>query len=87
MFATFKIVTGNGEPDAAVPVDAVIRDGDLAFVWVEREPTLLERRQVKLDRAERPPADPRGPPARRTGRARGRHLRRQRVAAMSRLTG
>ena len=48
MFATFKIVTGNGEPDAAVPVDAVIRDGDLAFVWVEREPTLLERRQVKL---------------------------------------
>jgi cobalt-zinc-cadmium efflux system membrane fusion protein len=48
MFATFKIVTGNGEPDAAVPVDAVIRDGDLAFVWVEREPTLLERRSVKL---------------------------------------
>ena len=48
MFATFKIVTGNGEPDAAVPVDAVIRDGDLAFVWVEREPTLLERRPVKL---------------------------------------
>jgi cobalt-zinc-cadmium efflux system membrane fusion protein len=48
MFATFKIVTGNGEPDAAVPVDAVIREGDLAFVWVEREPTLLERRPVKL---------------------------------------
>ena len=48
MFATFKIVTGNGEPDAAVPVDAVLRDGDLAFVWVEREPTLLERRPVKL---------------------------------------
>jgi membrane fusion protein, heavy metal efflux system len=47
MFATFKIVTGNGEPDAAVPVEAIIRDGDLAFVWVEREPTLLERRKVK----------------------------------------
>jgi cobalt-zinc-cadmium efflux system membrane fusion protein len=47
MFATFKIVTGNGEPEAAVPVDAVIRDGDLAFVWVERGPELLERRQVK----------------------------------------
>jgi len=48
MFATFKIVTGNGEPEAAVPVEAVIRDGDLAFVWVERGPTLLERRKVKL---------------------------------------
>jgi cobalt-zinc-cadmium efflux system membrane fusion protein len=31
-----------------VPVEAVIRDGDLAFVWVERGPTLLERRKVKL---------------------------------------
>jgi cobalt-zinc-cadmium efflux system membrane fusion protein len=48
MFATFKIVTGNGEPEPAVPVEAVIRDGDLAFVWVERGPTLLERRKVKL---------------------------------------
>jgi|SoiMethySBSTD1v2_1073268.scaffolds.fasta_scaffold06368_15 membrane fusion protein, heavy metal efflux system len=48
MFATFKIVTGNGEPEAAVPVEAAIRDGDLAFVWVERGPTLLERRKVKL---------------------------------------
>jgi cobalt-zinc-cadmium efflux system membrane fusion protein len=48
MFATFKIVTGNGAPEAAVPVEAVIRDGDLAFVWVERGPTLLERRKVKL---------------------------------------
>ena len=48
MFATFKIVTGNGEPEAAVPVEAVIRDGDFAFVWVERGPTLLERRKVRL---------------------------------------
>jgi cobalt-zinc-cadmium efflux system membrane fusion protein len=48
MFATFKIVTGNGEPEAAVPVEAVVRDGDLAFAWVERGPTLLERRKVKL---------------------------------------
>jgi cobalt-zinc-cadmium efflux system membrane fusion protein len=48
MFATFKIVTGNGEPEAAVPVEAVVRDGDLAFVWVERGPTLLERRKVKV---------------------------------------
>jgi membrane fusion protein, heavy metal efflux system len=48
MFATFKIVTGSGEPEAAVPVEAAIRDGDLAFVWVERGPTLLERRKVKL---------------------------------------
>jgi membrane fusion protein, heavy metal efflux system len=48
MFATFTIVTGNGEPEPAVPVEAVVRDGDLAFVWVERGPTLLERRRVRL---------------------------------------
>ena len=49
MFATFKIVTGNGEPEAAVPVEAVIRDGDLAFVWVERGPTLLELHLASLE--------------------------------------
>ena len=72
-----------------VPVEAVIRDGDVASVWVEREPMLFERRKVKLGiGAGRPPAGARGPQARRTGRRARRHLRRQRVAAMSaRLSG
>jgi cobalt-zinc-cadmium efflux system membrane fusion protein len=48
MFATFKIVTGNGEPEPAVPVEAVTREGELAFIWVQREPMLLERRKVQI---------------------------------------
>jgi membrane fusion protein, heavy metal efflux system len=46
MFASFKIAVGADEPSPAVPVDAVVRDGDLAAVWVEDEPTLFRRRQV-----------------------------------------
>ena len=48
MFATFKIVTGNGEPEPAVPVEAVTREGELAFIWVQREPMVLERRKVQI---------------------------------------
>ena len=48
MFASFKIAIGDGEPAPAVPVDAVIRDGEQAVVWVEREPMLFERRKVKV---------------------------------------
>ncbi|HEY6994663.1 MAG TPA: efflux RND transporter periplasmic adaptor subunit [Xanthobacteraceae bacterium] len=48
MFASFKIVTGVDEPSPAVPVDAVIREGDVAVVWVEEEPMLFRRRRVKL---------------------------------------
>jgi cobalt-zinc-cadmium efflux system membrane fusion protein len=48
MFATFKIVTGNGEPEPAVPVEAVTREGELAYIWVQREPMLLERRKVQI---------------------------------------
>ena len=44
----FKIATGADEPSPAVPVDAVIREGDLGAVWVEDEPTLFRRRQVRL---------------------------------------
>jgi cobalt-zinc-cadmium efflux system membrane fusion protein len=47
MFATFKIVTGEGEPEPSVPVASVIWDGDVAIVWVEREPGVFERRKVK----------------------------------------
>jgi multidrug efflux pump subunit AcrA (membrane-fusion protein) len=31
-----------------VPVEAVIREGDLAVVWVEEEPMVFQRRKVKL---------------------------------------
>ena len=48
MFASFKIATGEGGPMPAVPVEAVIREGDLATVWVQREPLLFQRRVVKI---------------------------------------
>src|SRR3954447_4535451 len=48
MFASFKI--GAAEPLAtpAVPTEAVIREGDLATVWVEAEPMLFKRRVVEI---------------------------------------
>jgi len=48
MFATFKIMTGEGEPTPAVPVEAVIWEGEVATVWAEREPMVFERRKVKV---------------------------------------
>ena len=55
MFASFKITTGAGDALPVVPVEAVIRDGDQAIVWVASEPTLFRRRPVKigLERAGR----------------------------------
>jgi len=50
MFANFKITIGGGEPLPVVPVEAVIRDGAEAAVWVMREPTVFDRRKVKLGR-------------------------------------
>jgi membrane fusion protein, heavy metal efflux system len=47
MFATFKIVTGAGEPTPSVPVEAVIWEGEMPVVWIEREPMLFERRRVR----------------------------------------
>jgi len=48
MFASFKI--GIAEPSAtpAVPTEAVIREGDVATVWVETEPMLFKRRVVEI---------------------------------------
>jgi cobalt-zinc-cadmium efflux system membrane fusion protein len=48
MFASFKI--GITEPSAtpAVPTEAVIREGDVATVWVETEPRLFKRRVVEI---------------------------------------
>jgi cobalt-zinc-cadmium efflux system membrane fusion protein len=48
MFASFKISIGDGERTLAVPVEAVIWEGDAAIVWVEREPLVFERRRVKV---------------------------------------
>jgi cobalt-zinc-cadmium efflux system membrane fusion protein len=48
MFATFRIATGEARTMPAVPVDAVIREGEVASVWVEKEPMLFERRLVKI---------------------------------------
>ncbi|HZE54733.1 MAG TPA: efflux RND transporter periplasmic adaptor subunit [Bradyrhizobium sp.] len=46
MFASFKIATEEASTTAAVPTEAVIREGDLATVWVEAEPMLFKRRVV-----------------------------------------
>jgi cobalt-zinc-cadmium efflux system membrane fusion protein len=48
MFATFKIATGDPDTAAAVPVEAVIRDAELASVWVEEQPMAFRRRQIKI---------------------------------------
>jgi cobalt-zinc-cadmium efflux system membrane fusion protein len=50
MFASFRIATGESEPAPAVPAEAVIREGDLATVWVENtdEPLVFQRRKVQL---------------------------------------
>jgi cobalt-zinc-cadmium efflux system membrane fusion protein len=48
MFATFKITVGGGEPAPVVPIEAIIRDGAEASVWVMREPLMFQRRKVKL---------------------------------------
>ena len=48
MFATFKIATGDGTISPSVPVEALIRDGDGAAVWVEEEPLVFRRRPVKI---------------------------------------
>jgi len=48
MFAAFKIAIGADERTPAVPVEAVIREGEAAVVWVEEAPSQFRRRQVKL---------------------------------------
>ncbi len=48
MFASFKIGTAEPSTTPAVPTDAVIREGDVATVWVEPEPMLFKRRVVEI---------------------------------------
>lgn len=48
MFAMFKINVDDGVASPAVPTNAVIREGDVATVWVEAEPLLFKRRVVDI---------------------------------------
>jgi cobalt-zinc-cadmium efflux system membrane fusion protein len=48
MFAMFRISTEEASTAPAVPTDAVIREGDIATVWVETEPMLFKRRVVDI---------------------------------------
>lgn len=48
MFASFKIGTAEPSATPAVPTEAVIREGDVATVWVETEPMLFKRRVVDI---------------------------------------
>jgi cobalt-zinc-cadmium efflux system membrane fusion protein len=48
MFAMFKINIDDGVANPAVPTNAVIREGDVATVWVEAEPQLFKRRVVEI---------------------------------------
>lgn len=48
MFATFKIAIAEPSVAPAVPIDAVIRESDVATVWVQTEPTLFKRRVVEI---------------------------------------
>jgi cobalt-zinc-cadmium efflux system membrane fusion protein len=48
MFAMFRISIDDGSKSPAVPTNAVIREGDVATVWVETEPRLFTRRVVDI---------------------------------------
>ena len=48
MFAMFKISIDESSKTPAVPTDAVIREGDMATVWVETETLLFKRRVVEI---------------------------------------
>jgi membrane fusion protein, heavy metal efflux system len=52
MFAAFRIATCHGELAPGIATEAVMRDGDVATVWVERAPMLFERRRVTLGLSE-----------------------------------
>jgi cobalt-zinc-cadmium efflux system membrane fusion protein len=44
----FRISIDDASQTPAVPTDAVIREGDVATVWVETEPMLFKRRVVDI---------------------------------------
>jgi membrane fusion protein, heavy metal efflux system len=48
MFASVKILTGEGDAEVAVPRDAVIYEGGDARVWVARDDKAIELRRIKV---------------------------------------
>jgi len=48
MFASFRIAVGERAPAPAVPIEAVIREGNLAVVFVQAAPMEFQRRKVRL---------------------------------------
>jgi cobalt-zinc-cadmium efflux system membrane fusion protein len=48
MFASVKILTGEGDTAVAVPRDAVIYEGGTARVWVVRDDKAIELRRIKV---------------------------------------
>jgi cobalt-zinc-cadmium efflux system membrane fusion protein len=48
MFASVKILTGEGDTAVAVPRDAIIYEGGLARVWVVRDDKAIELRRIKV---------------------------------------
>jgi cobalt-zinc-cadmium efflux system membrane fusion protein len=52
MFATFRIITHTDMQYLAVPLSAVVRDGDKTSVWVAQPEHQFVRREVKLGREQ-----------------------------------
>jgi cobalt-zinc-cadmium efflux system membrane fusion protein len=50
MYASFHIITGNASESAAVPEEAVVREGDQAHVWVVQDDNALTLRAVRTGR-------------------------------------
>jgi len=48
MFATARIISDTATPSAAVPVNAVVRDGATARIWVQEDKGVFVRRDVQL---------------------------------------
>jgi cobalt-zinc-cadmium efflux system membrane fusion protein len=50
MYASFRIITGEPSEAAAVPEEAVVREGDQAHVWVVEEDNALTLRPIRTGR-------------------------------------
>jgi len=48
MFARFRIDTGQSTSTPAIPIGAVVRQGDLKTCWVETEPRMFQRRAIQI---------------------------------------
>src|SRR5712692_2108532 len=57
MFASVKILTGEGDTAIAVPREAVIYEGGAARVWVAREDKGIELRRIKVGLTNGPMAE------------------------------